>query len=235
MNVLIEPRFCGPPASGNGGYSCGLLAQLVSGAAEVTLRAPPPLAVPLAVERVGDGVRLWHGDRLIAEAFPAALAMTPPPAPPGYAEAGGAAAHYAGFEGHDFPTCFTCGPARAEHDGLRVFSGRWRDGIVAAPWVADDAFADGSGGIPAAVLWAAIDCPGYWACVGDAAPRPTLLLARMTADFGAVPAAGERCVIIGWPLGAEGRKHRAGTAMFGSDGRLLGQSRQIWIETRRPA
>ena len=46
-SVVIEKRFCGPPNSGNAGYVCGMLARHITGAAEVTLRAPPPLETEL--------------------------------------------------------------------------------------------------------------------------------------------------------------------------------------------
>ena len=52
---IIAPRFCGPPGSGNGGYVCGLIADRPSGQAEITLRAPPPLATPITVERRAEG------------------------------------------------------------------------------------------------------------------------------------------------------------------------------------
>jgi len=35
--------FYGPPNSGNGGYVCGMLVHHITGAAEVTLRSPPPI------------------------------------------------------------------------------------------------------------------------------------------------------------------------------------------------
>lgn len=41
--IVIPRRFRGPLTSGNGGYTCGLLAGIVGGEAEVTLRLPPPL------------------------------------------------------------------------------------------------------------------------------------------------------------------------------------------------
>ncbi len=41
--VVIERRFRGPADSGHGGYTCGLLAREIPGAAEVSLRVPPPL------------------------------------------------------------------------------------------------------------------------------------------------------------------------------------------------
>ena len=42
-SLSIPARFNGPPASGNGGYSCGVLAACVAGPARVRLHAPPPL------------------------------------------------------------------------------------------------------------------------------------------------------------------------------------------------
>jgi hypothetical protein len=60
--VQIASRFCGPPQSGNGGYTCGLLAEALPGPIEVSLRAPPPLAVELALRPAADGGgSLWHG------------------------------------------------------------------------------------------------------------------------------------------------------------------------------
>jgi hypothetical protein len=44
-----------------------------------------------------------------------------------------------------------------------------------------------------------------------------------------VPDAGERCVVIGWSLGDEGRKHYAGTALFTGDGELLARAKSTWI------
>src|SRR5439155_15178742 len=66
--IVIDRRFCGPPDSGNGGYTCGLVAARVDGPAEVTLRLPPPLETPLTVAP-GDGgsVRVLDGDALVAE------------------------------------------------------------------------------------------------------------------------------------------------------------------------
>jgi hypothetical protein len=34
---------------------------------------------------------------------------------------------------------------------------------------------------------------------------------------------------MGWPLGEEGRKLYAGTALFGEDGRQLASARATWI------
>jgi hypothetical protein len=48
----------------------------------------------------------------------------------------------------------------------------------------------------------------------------------------ALPDIGERCVVVSWPIGRDGRKGFAGTALFGDDGRLLGLARQTWIALR---
>ena len=45
--LRLEERFCGPPATANGGYACGIIAELLGGDVEVTLRRPPPLGRPL--------------------------------------------------------------------------------------------------------------------------------------------------------------------------------------------
>ena len=73
----IDPRFNGPPGSGNGGYTCGLVAGLLGGPAEVTLRLPPPLGTPLAWRRrraCSTGRRSWPRAR------PADVDVEPPAA-----------------------------------------------------------------------------------------------------------------------------------------------------------
>jgi hypothetical protein len=52
--LRLEERFCGPPASANGGYACGAIAELLGGALvhhgyEFVAEAPPAtvgLALP---------------------------------------------------------------------------------------------------------------------------------------------------------------------------------------------
>ena len=51
--LSIDRRFCGPPGSGNGGYTAGRLAALIGDPAEITLRRPPPLETEMRVERAG--------------------------------------------------------------------------------------------------------------------------------------------------------------------------------------
>jgi len=77
-SVAIDRRFRGPEGSANGGYAAGLLAALFDGPAEVTLRLPPPLDRPLAVEADGDRLLLLDGADLVAEAALANVELEPP-------------------------------------------------------------------------------------------------------------------------------------------------------------
>ncbi len=217
--ITIEARFNGPEGSANGGYTSGLIAELLGGAAEVTLRSPPPLDRPLAVEREGDHVRVLDGELIVAEAAPAELELELPE-PPSYEEAERASSRYPGFDEHAFPTCFVCGPARAPGDGLRIFAGPLGDGRVASPWVPAE--------VEGKLVWAALDCPGAIA-VGFP-DRGETLLGRFAARIDQLPEVGERCVVLGWPLGEEGRKLFAGTALYGEGGRPLARARATWIE-----
>ena len=230
MEITIDARFRGPAESGNGGYTCGLLAAVAGEPAEVPLRRPPPLDRPLRVER-GDGrATLCDGPALVAEAVRAEVELEPP-ASVAFSVAEEASRHYLGFEEHAFPTCFVCGPERAPGDGLRIFAAAVPgQDVVAAPWVPAAELADADGAVRREFVWAALDCPGAFA-VGFAG-RGELVLGRLAARLDRVPRAGERCVVVGWGLGEDGRKLSAGSALFGEDGALQGVARATWIEPR---
>jgi hypothetical protein len=36
--------------------------------------------------------------------------------------------------------------------------------------------------------------------------------------------------VIGWAIGADGRKHHCGTAIFDEDGELCARAKSTWIE-----
>jgi hypothetical protein len=222
--VTIERRFCGPSDSGNGGYTCGALAAFVDAPdVEVTLRGRPPLERELVVES-GDGRALLFADgELVAEAAPGSLDATPPAAVSSN-EATEAATRYAGFTDHVFPECFVCGPDRDAGDGLRIFPGpvAGRSDTVAAPWVAHE--------VSEPVIWAAIDCPGAFAC--GMSGRGEVVLGRMVAQLTRLPAESEPCIAVGWRIGADGRKLFAGTALFDAAGAVLAAARQTWIVPR---
>src|SRR5262245_34329815 len=127
----IEARFNGPDDSANGGYTCGRVAALLGGSAEVTLRSPPPLERALAVERDADRLAVFDGETLVAEAVPSSVELDLPD-PPAWKVAEAATSRYPGFAEHAFPRCFVCGPEREPGDGLRIFAGPLGDGRFAA-------------------------------------------------------------------------------------------------------
>jgi len=223
----IAARFCGPPESANGGYCAGILANALQGAVEVTLRRPPPLERELELRGGQEHAELWHAEELIAEARCASLELAVPQAP-SFERALELSRHYFGHRRHHFPGCFVCGPARAVGDGLRIFPGAERVGQpVVAPFRPDASLVDERGIMRPELVWAALDCVGYFAA---AAPDyPIALLGRMTAQLSAPVELDERCVVLGWSLGRAGRKLHAGTALFGADGRLCGLGQQTWI------
>lgn len=236
-DIVIDARFNGPPASANGGYVSGTVARLLSGtegddgrsgAVEVRLRRPPPLDRPLR----WDGARLVDpadGDAVLAEGAAAPGAEPPDGRPPAVSldDAIAASRTYAGFREHPFPTCFGCGTERAEGDGLRVFAGALPGTeAVAAPWRPHESLLAG-GEVPVPVTWAALDCAGGWAGLSRVEGTYVLGTMRGAVPGRAVP--GEPHVVVGWLVGTEGRKLRAGSALTTASGDLVGWSDQTWI------
>lgn len=230
--IKIDERFCGPPIWGNGGYVCGTLAGFIGPSAKVTLRRPIPLNKPIVVSQSNGSVQLLDGAECLAEAHATDLELEVPVSPT-FKEATDASQHYIGFDAHPFDTCFVCGPSRCEGDGLRIFAGavEGRD-LVAAPWIPHEVLADEQGILRPEYLWAALDCPGYFAAMQNTAPCMALL-GQLTGKImpGSIQA-GEQCVVIGWTIAAEGRKHQVGTALFNAAGQQCGVAQATWIELR---
>ena len=139
VTLTVAPRFCGPPASANGGYFAGMVAALASGVMKVRLRRPPPVSWLEAVE----------------------------------------------------------------------VAGRTQPALVAAPWIPDASLVLGDGRVAPQFMWAALDCPGYFAVARDGR---MMLLAELTAKLERRLRIDEPAIAIGWHLGGEGRVHEAGTA-----------------------
>ena len=181
-SITVLPRFCGPPASGNGGYVAGRLATELGGGGPVTvtLRQPPPLDRELNVVRDQSRALLLDGDLLVAEAAAGAFAVDPVE-PVSLEAARAAEPRYPGLDDHSFDHCFVCGPGRALGDGMRLSPGPIRPGWSACSWVPDSSLAEPDHPAVAApeFVWAAMDCPGGW--TSDLVARP-LVLGRMTAD-----------------------------------------------------
>ncbi len=218
MALVIERRFRGPEDSGNGGYSAGLFARAFGGFdVEVTLRLPPPLGTPLDLDADGS---VRHGEAVVAEVRPGNI----PIAPPARVSWNEAVTAQAPDLDSPFPQCFVCGHARGD-DGLHIHAGPVEGrGVHAAPWTVRGET------VGPEFVWAALDCPGAYAT--GAMGRGTVVLGQLTARVDRVPGPGEECVVVGWSLGSEGRKHAAGTALFTGSGELLGLARALWIEPR---
>jgi len=227
MEIHIDRRFRGPSDSANGGYTCGLVAALAGGEAEVTLRRPPPLDRVLAAAWAGETLVVRDGDDVVAEAVAASLELDVPE-PVAYDEACRASTRYGGFRHHDFPNCFVCGPDRERGDGLRIFAGPTdAEDAVAAPWLPAAELATADSHVRPEIVWAALDCPGAFA-VGFG-ERGTLLLGRLLAELRAPVRAEEPHVVVGWPLGEDGRKFYAGTALFSAAGDVCACARATWL------
>jgi hypothetical protein len=245
MAALVVPsRFCGPPRSGNGGWTAGALASLLLGdgdgdgggdgdAVSVRLHRPPPLETALDVATsLDDGRRTavaTLGRDVVATAAEVDGSALPVAVPAVDAETAQAAeSRFRGSEDHPFPTCFVCGPQRAPGDGLRLRPGLllWRDDATACTWTPDASLDGGDGTVPAPVVWAALDCPGGWSV--DLAGRP-MVLGTITARVRRRPRVGEACVVTGAALGAQGRRSLTATTLYGDGGEELARAAHIWV------
>ncbi len=212
--VLIPRRFNGPPASANGGYTCGLIARYVGGPAAVSLRSPPPLDTALALTRGPDReVVLRHRDVVVAEGAPAGPLDLEPPVRPTVAQAREALRRHPWLTGrHPFSDCYVCGAGR--HDGLGLHFGdlRGHDGVTAALLVADETVPHDADGVAPEIAWGALDCPSYVPALWDADVLSLLALdARRGAGADPARRADRRHRLAAERRGAQDL-HRVGAA-----------------------
>ena len=238
QTLVVPRRFRGPATSGNGGWTSGSLAQLVAPrvpgpAVRVRLSAPPPLEMPMTIVRDGptavaeqDG-RLVLTATLVGDEEPDGLDPVPPV---GYDAAMAAGEGYAGLHDHPFPECFTCGPARAPDDGLRLRPGPLDPPVpgvdVATAWSPGEADVGVDGAVPVPLLWAALDCPGGWSV--DIVGRP-MVLGTMTARVLARPMLGEQCVVTARAVHVGDRKALTATSLYGQSADLLATAAHVWV------
>jgi hypothetical protein len=232
--IFVPKRFCGPPSSGNGGYTCGLISAAMGLPAEVTLRKPIPIERDLHIHSVdaqNSEIQVKAGEDLIAEASPVNWAVELPSVQVDFEEASKASENSPALFDHPFPTCFVCGPDRAVGDGLRIFPGALeKDGSTyyAAPWIPDTSLSGDHGNVRDEIIWAAMDCPTGFA--GGFASAGTLVTGRLGARLLAPVRVGEKCILLSWALGVEGRKHISEAVLLGEDGTLRAESKATWIK-----
>jgi hypothetical protein len=227
--LVLDPRFNGPPTTANGGYACGAVGELVDGPAEVTLRSPPALGVPLDVAFLADGeVELRDGDMLVAHARPVDGVDVEPPVRPTVAEAREASRRHPGH-GRElyFSDCYVCGSRR--HDGLGIHFGplRGHRGVTASVFLPDATVPNRAGVVAPDMVWAALDCPSYTPPLWDW-ERPSVL-ARLAVERLDCVVVGEPVVAVGWHIASAGRKHQTASALLGADGRILARASALWI------
>jgi hypothetical protein len=233
-SLIIGRGFNGPRLSGNGGYVGGVLAGRFDprgSAVEITLRAPIPIEAPLTlVHDTGGALLLRDGPTLLCEArFGSVDHLVPPPTPDDWREVMRRGETGGSYPDSDFHTCIVCGRGRAVGDGLRVLGAAGpRPGQSLSCYLPHAAHADDAGRIRPEFVWGALDCPGAWAAQDPDDRRPALT-GRMTARVFDRPRVGERCAVVGWRLGAEGRKLYSGTALYTEQGKLCALAHCTWI------
>jgi hypothetical protein len=234
--ITIEPGFNGPRLSGNGGYVGGVLAERYTrafggdGTVEITLRSPVPIARPLQVMPKSEALMLRDGDTLLCEARAGSVEhLTPPPAPTDWTEVMRRAEDGGSPPDSEFGYCIICGQGRGVGDGLRVLgSAGPQPGMSLSCYVPHANHADAAGRIKPEFVWGTLDCPGAFAAQDPNDVRPALT-GRMTARVIEPPKVGERCAVVGWRIGAEGRKLYSGTALYTESGRLCALGTCTWI------
>ena len=130
-----------------------------------------------------------------------------------------------------------------DDDGLRIIPGPvpprsgHETGTVAAPWVPHPNLASEDGLVAGEFVWAALDCPTGFAGVGarhlGMIGTEAILLGRMGVRIERRPGPGDRCIIVAWPTGRDGRKLFADSALLSANGEILVAARATWLVVDR--
>ena len=78
-------------------------------------------------------------------------------------------------------------------------------------------------------LWAALDCPSAFAFL----PLPDgkrVVLGELSVRIESAVSPFDKCVVMGWRIGVDGKKHVAGSAIFAESGKVIAVGRATWIE-----
>jgi hypothetical protein len=200
------------------------MAALVDGPAEVRLSSPPPMGIDLDIARDGDWIVARHDGEQVLAVRPSASPDVPLPAVDPSTVGDGMP-----FPDHPAVTCVVCGERHP--DGLRMFPApvAGSHGVLATWWTPPGWAIDAAGHLRHDLLWGVLDCPGALAIMHTAEEPTFAALAGITGEVVAPVRAGERVLVLGFTLGADGRKRSAGTAVLGPDGDLRAHTRQLCI------
>ena len=234
----LASRYCGPPQSGNGGYFCGRIADHFGGPVAIRLKAPPPLEVPLVIEREDTRAKVLHGTQVIAEVSSKGTA----PAPVAYlplseVQTISAQGLIASKINHPFPTCFVCGPDRKHQDGMRIFTGPNQEKtLYAAHWSADLCWSTDSKHIDHRFIWAAMDCPSSGPAFATALePQSTIayVLGTLEVHIERPVPAGRDYVVTSVLDEDTGKLYRTRVSLYGEDGVHYASGRAVWVQVPR--
>ena len=60
-----------------------------------------------------------------------------------------------------------------------------------------------------------------------------IVLGQLTVRIEKPVSIGQHCIVIGWPLARDGRKHFAGSAVFSGQGELIALAKAAWFEVEK--
>ncbi|MEI1279599.1 hypothetical protein V6Z05_14820 [Leptospira venezuelensis] len=241
-NIIMSQRFCGPPKTGNGGFTAGILVEAAkTNRAEIRLLNPTPVEKSIILESEnGQRAAIYDDSKKILATLQSISVEDFPkyklPVVPDLEEAKRISAFYPGFTTHPFPTCFVCGPKREVKDGMRIFVGPAPEQIgfenlMVGYWMPDDTVESENGIVRDAAVWGALDCPGGFAAVLG---EPQLIvLSKIRGQILEHPKIGEDYIVISWRLQKMSRAFKVMTAIFKSDSKKLAAiAEALWLAPR---
>lgn len=230
--VRIAHRHNGPQGFGHGGVTAGCLAATIdhaaARAARVRFHQMIPFRVPLVMhEREGDARHFAAGNTRIATVRPLRerLDVSPFDRLPAQSVL---AAEQESFatpgNGHPHPGCFACGNSRPAGDGMDLRPGPVREGLFATNWTPQ-----GTGPVPAWMVWAALDCPTGAPAVAAAPAGHAVLTGELAVEIRDEIPADQQYQLQSRIVRVEGRKVFTEAAMVDGDGRNRAVAQAIWI------
>lgn len=242
-NMILSRRFCGPPKTGNGGFTAGILVETVgTNAAEIRLLNPTPVETAITIESEnGQQGAIYNDSKKVLATLKSIASEDFPeyklPVVPDLGDVIKISAFYPGFTTHPFPTCFVCGPKREVNDGMRIFVGPAPEQIgfenlMAGYWLPDRTVGSQDDFVRDAAIWGALDCPGGFSAVLD---EPHLIvLSKIRGKIIERPKIGEDYTVMSWRLHKLTRAFKVMTAIFKSDSKkLFAISEALWLAPRK--